>query len=161
MEELRNVYEILGLTHVETYVQSGNIVFDSEEENTIKLAKYIEAQIEQTFGFTTPVFIRSADDLQHIITGNPFLIRRNEDPTRLHVTFLYAFPADVRMHDVKNLNESGDEFFIQGQEIYLFCPNGYGRTKLNNNFFERKLNLPATTRNWKTVNALFDIAKRR
>jgi uncharacterized protein (DUF1697 family) len=148
----------LGLVKVRTYVQSGNVVFESLEPDVAKLAGLIEARIEQGFGYAVPVFIRGAADFQRIITGNPFLTIRNEDSTKLHVTFLYRPPVGSTLSNVASPNDDGDEFLVGDQEIFLFCPHGYGRTRWSNSFFERKLKVTATTRNWQTVTALYQMA---
>ncbi len=161
MTELRSLYEALNLVNVETYLQSGNVVFDSPEQDASKLAQLIEIQIEHIFGYSVSVFMRETSDFQRIIDTNPFSNERNEDPTKLHVTFLYRLPAEAKLSRLDNSNNGVDEFFVGDKEIFLFCPTGYGRTKLSNNFFERKLSVPATTRNWKTVNALHKMANER
>lgn len=157
MSELKGLYESLGLVNVRTYVQSGNVVFDSLEEHPVKLAESIEAGIEQTFGFPTAVFLRDARNFERIIASNPFT-KRNVDPAKLHVTFLYSTPTEAARSELVVPDNSGDEFWVGENEIFLFCPNGYGQTKLSNNFFERKLKVAATTRNWNTVNVLFKMA---
>jgi uncharacterized protein (DUF1697 family) len=161
MPELKRLYESLGLANVETYVQSGNVVFDSPEPDASKLAELIEARIERVFGYQVSVFIRDAGDFRQIIDSNPFLNQRNEDPDKLHVTFLYRAPSTAAWDTLDAPDNEADEFVPGEKEIFLFCPNGYGRTKLSNNFFERKLGVPATTRNWRTVNALYAIANER
>ncbi len=161
MAELQSLYESLNLVKVKTYVQSGNVVFDTTEQDAAKLAALIETQIEQTFGYTVPVLNREANDFQRIIDSNPFLNERNEDPAGLLVTFLYSPPAKSKLSHLNIPNNEAAEFFVGDKEIFLFCPNGYGRTKLSNNFFERKLDVPATTRNWKTVNALHKMVEER
>jgi uncharacterized protein (DUF1697 family) len=158
MAELKSLYESLDLVDVKTYVQSGNVVFDSHERDASKLASLIEAQIKQSFGHTVSVLIRSPNDFQRIVDTNPFLHGRNEDPAKLHVTFLYSSPSKSQLSKLDIPKGETDEFFVGNQEIFLFCPNGYGRTKLSNNFFEKKLDTPATTRNWKTVTALHQMA---
>ena len=158
MSELKQLYESLGLGNVLTYVQSGNVIFTSEHDELFLLAQSIESCIQQHFGYKVPVFIRGVQDFERILTGNPFLKRKVEDPKLLHVTFLYQAAPVIKL-DTANPNSDGDEFALGEQEIYLFCPFGYGRTKLNNSFFERKLKLSATTRNWKTVFALYNLAK--
>jgi uncharacterized protein (DUF1697 family) len=157
MEELRHVYEALHLANVQTYVQSGNVVFDTEDGDAAVLAGRIEAQIEQTFGFSVPVLLRQVADFSFILHNNPFLNDRNVDSDHLYLTFLAAAPPAQLVGQLKAPGD-GDEFVLVGREIFVFCPNGYGRTKLNNNFFEKKLKLYATTRNWKTVNALYEMA---
>ncbi len=158
MDGLRGLCEALNLANVRTYVQSGNIVFESDEQDASILAERIENQIQTTCGYSVPVLIRSPRELQCIIASNPFLQERHEDPAWLHVTFLYESPSEARLKELKNPNEDGDEFSLGEKEIFLFCPNGYGRSKLSNNFFERKLAVPATTRNWRTASALYQMA---
>jgi len=158
MAELKSLYEALDLVNVKTYVQSGNVVFDSPERDASKLASLIEAQIERSFGHAVSILIRSPNDFQRIVDTNPFLHGRNEDPAKLHVTFLYSSPSKSQLSNLGVPKGEADEFFVGNQEIFLFCPNGYGRTKLPNNFFEKKLDTPATTRNWKTVTALHQMA---
>lgn len=154
MIELRSLYEALGLTNVQTYLQSGNVVFDSDIQNTTKLAIIIEKQIELSYGYAVSVFIREAGDLQRLIANNPFLTERNEDAKSLYVTFLQERPSPEALHNLTiPLNETG-EFIVGEREIFIFVPDGYGRTKLSNNFFEKKLKMAATTRNWNTVNAV-------
>jgi len=161
MAELRDLYKKLYFTNVETYVQSGNVVFDSNEEEQAALSAIIEKEIEQSFGYSVSVLVRTADDLQKVIDSNPFLNERNEDSARLYVTFLSHAPLESKLNNLYVAECKKDEFFVKDKEIFLFCPNGYGRTKLTNNFFEKKLNLSATTRNWKTVNALCNMANKR
>jgi uncharacterized protein (DUF1697 family) len=161
MADLKSLYGSLHFANVETYVQSGNVVFDSSGQNAAALAYSIETQIEKTFGFAVPVFIRDADDLQRIIDSNPFLNERPEDPAKLHVTFLYRSPSAAGLGNLVIPPGETAEFAAGDREIFLFCPNGYGRTKLSNSFFERRLDMPATTRNWKTVLALYDMATGR
>jgi uncharacterized protein (DUF1697 family) len=158
MADLKSMYELLGLVNVQTYVQSGNVVFDSPEQDAIKLSKSIEAKIEKTFGFSVPVLLRTADDFQRVIESHPFA---KEDPIRVLVTFLYEQPGQSKRDELSLYKDKVDKFVIGENEIFLFCPGGYGNTKLSNNFFERKLGILATTRNWKSVNALYQMASQR
>jgi uncharacterized protein (DUF1697 family) len=157
MAELKSLFESLGLENVRTYVQSGNVVFESAEEEAAKLRESIEAQIQATFGFSVPVLIRTADDFQRVIESHPF---QKEEPIRILVTFLAEHPDQSKLDDLGHYQDKVDQFAIGKQEIYLFCPGGYGRTKLSNTFFERKLGVIATTRNWKTVNTLYEMANK-
>jgi uncharacterized protein (DUF1697 family) len=158
MAVLKSLYETLGLGNVQTYVQSGNVVFDSEEQDAEKLRKSIEAQIETTFGFSVPVLIRTADDLQRVIESHPFA---NEEPIRVLVTFLYETPEQSKWDELSLYQDQMDQFALGEHEIFLFCPGGYGRTKLSNNFFEKKLGVIATTRNWKSIITLYEMASKR
>ena len=168
MPELKGVYESMGLVNVETYIQSGNVLFDTSDQEPVPLAAAIEAGINRSFGTSVQVLLRDAALLKRILTGNPFINQRLEHSEKLHVTFLSAQPSGSALSSLPPQAETDhpgagnvDEFLVNGKEIYLFCPNGYGRTRLSNNFFERKLHVSATTRNWKTVNALYTLALQR
>ena len=158
MADLKSLYKSQGLAEVQTYVQSGNVVFDSEEQDIAKLRKSIETQIEKAYGFSVPLLIRSSDDFRRIIESHPFA---GEEPVRVLVTFLYEHPEGSKWNDLNHYKDKVDEFALGEQEIFLFCPGGYGKSKLSNNFFENKLGVIATTRNWKTVNALYEMASER
>ena len=158
MTTLREIFEGSGFTNIKTYVQSGNVVFESGEQDRSVLAKRIEAHIEQTCGYPVQVFIRQAQELKRILAGNPFLDNRNEDPSKLHVTFLYQSPPETRWSKLIPPGDILDELAIGELAIYLFCPTGYAKTRLSNSFFERRLGMPVTTRNWNTVNALYKLA---
>ncbi len=159
MEALKALYESLNFKNVKTYIQSGNVLFESMIANPAEITKKIEDKIKRSFGFSVPVVLRMPNELHRVIEKNPFLIKRKEDVTKLHVTFLSRIPDSVLVNEIKSAAFKPDEFIISGREIYVFCPGGYGNTKINNSFFEKKLNVSATTRNWKTVNMLSDMAK--
>ncbi len=161
MIELRSLYEAMDLTNAQTYLQSGNVIFESQVQDNDRLAEIITTQIKLSFGHDVSVFIRQAADLQRIIETNPFLHTRNEDPTGLYVTFLQTSPSETHLSALQMPKNETGEFVVGEQEIFVFCPDGYGRTKLSNNFFENKLKMPATTRNWKTVNALYQMIQDR
>jgi uncharacterized protein (DUF1697 family) len=160
MPDLKQLYEALGLGDVQTYVQSGNVVFTCQQEDESQLAKSIEASIQEKFGYEVPVLLRSGQELERISASNPFLGERAADPAFLHVTFFYMAAPVIQLNEMPSPNADGDEFAPGEREIFLYCPNGYGRTKLSNGFFERKLKVTATTRNWKTVNALADLSRK-
>ena len=157
MADLKGLYEGLGFANVRTYLQSGNVVFDTHTQDADELAAIIEARIKQIYGYSVTVFIREPGDFQRILESNPFVDRPGAQPNRLLVTFLCRQSPEYKLYDLSILPDTGDEFSIGQSEIYLFYPDGYGKSKLSNNFFERKLGVPATTRNWKTVNALYDM----
>ena len=159
MDTLQVIYEGLGLKNIRTYVQSGNVVFESPDRDQAGLVNLIEAQIKQSCGYQVEVFIRQAEELQRILAGNPFLNDRNEDPSKLHVTFYYRTPSESVLSKLIAPGGTTDEFAFAEMAVYLFCPNGYGKTKLSNSFFERRLGMPVTTRNWNTVNALYKMAE--
>ena len=158
MAALKEMYLGLGFSNVVTYVQSGNVVFDSAETDAAALTRVIQTAITQSFDLDVPVIIRDKSRFQQLLEGNPFTHARNEDPAKLHITFL----SDVPTLGIPAIpNGCHDEFVLDDKELYLFCPGGYGETKLSNSFFERKMKVTATTRNWKTVNTLYEIASQR
>ena len=157
--ELKALYESLGFESVTTYIQSGNVVFKTSEDIDLELlSENIEKAIEKKFQFAVPVINFTRNEFNSIILSNPFLTRNEVDKERLYVTFLQKIPDAVLVEKLNSVNYLPDEFIISGKAIYVYCPNGYGRTKINNNFFENKLKANATTRNWKTVNVLLDLA---
>ena len=154
MEKLRISFEALEFGRVRTYVQSGNVVFEAERASPDDLSKTIAEKISKDFGFPIPVVVRTSDEMGKIVGGNPFLNERELDLSKLHVTFLTALPAKNAKERIDALNAGPDQFRIRGREIYLYCPDGYGRTRLSNNAIEKALSVGATTRNWKTVSTL-------
>lgn len=124
----------------------------------IQLAEKIERAIYKKYNFQVPVIIRNDEELKKIISSNPFLKEKNIEEKKLHVTFLSNTPAKMNVESIKDIDFSPDKFIIKGKEIYLHIPESYGETKLSNNFFEKKLKITATTRNWNTVNKLLEMA---
>lgn len=158
MNELRHLFGKLKFKNVRTYIQSGNVVFECNKTSREGLQKTIEKKIVDTFGFEVPVIVKEKVEIEQVLKDNPFVNERNEDITKLHVTFLAKEPEEENINKIKKLKYDPDEFIISGKGIYLFCPDGYGNTKLNNGFFEAKLKVAATTRNWKTVKELAAMA---
>ncbi|HEV8084060.1 MAG TPA: DUF1697 domain-containing protein [Chitinophagaceae bacterium] len=154
MESLRAMFENLNFKNIKTYIQSGNVVFQFKETNIDKIEKKIANKIQEEFGFEIPVMVKELDEIKTVLKNNSFVNKRKEDITKLHVTFLSQEPATDNIDKINKAQYLPDEFILRGNTIYLFCPNGYGNTKLSNNFFENKLKVAATTRNWKTVNEL-------
>jgi uncharacterized protein (DUF1697 family) len=159
MEELRKLYEGMKFKNVTIYIQSGNVIFENKPADTKELQKQIEKKILKVFGYEVPVIVKEKEEVINVIKNNPFVNRKRIDITKLHVTFLAEEPEPAHIDKIKDLKYDPDEFIISGDAIYLFCPNGYGNTKLNNNYFESKLKVTATTRNWKTVNELVRITE--
>jgi uncharacterized protein (DUF1697 family) len=160
MDALRKLYENLGFQNITTYVQSGNVIFTDKNIDVSKLEHEISRQIEKDFEFDVPVIVLTIDKLKQIIDNNPFVKDSDKNHTFLHVTFLSSKPNIYYYKQIEDKKLGGEEIFFSDQAVYLYCPNGYGRTKLNNNFLEAKLKVGATTRNWKTTNELLKIALR-
>lgn len=159
MDALRKSYENLDFHNVTTYVQSGNVIFTGQNTKPDVLGQTITRQIEKDFGFDVPVIVLSIDKLKQIIDSNPFVKDNNKDKTFLHVTFLSSKPQKFDLNAIEEKKLNGEEIIIADNAVYLYCPNGYGKSKLNNSFLETKLKVGATTRNWKTTNELLKIAE--
>jgi len=162
MKDLQGLMEALNLRNVRTYLQSGNVIFDDPGSSPNNLGKEIEEMILDRLNLVVPVILRSGDEIMQISGVNPFLSGRNEDITKLCVTFLSEEPSPVsieKLHAAKAKISSGDEFVLMKKEIYLFCPGGFGNTKFSNGFLENKLMVTATTRNWKTISELAAMAR--
>lgn len=159
MTDLKSLYEELKFKEVTTYIQSGNVIFKTDKKIPDQaLAKKIEQAIAKKYHFDVPVIIRTVDEMKKTIAANPFLKQRGINLEKLHVTFLAENPEQANVKNIQDLDYKPDKFNIMGKDIYLYCPNGYGITKLSNGFFENKLGVTATTRNWRTVNILAELA---
>jgi uncharacterized protein (DUF1697 family) len=156
MDELKACYESLGLANVKTYIQSGNVIFEHRSADKGVLIEKLERGIRARFGFEVAVTIRTKEEMRRVIENLPFEPQKKE---KAHVTFLFANRLDVPSAEIDKMRAEGEEYSISGAEIYLFLPHGYGRTKLSNSFFERKLKVLATTRNWRTVETLNALAQ--
>lgn len=159
MVELKALYEKNSFKNVTTYIQSGNVVFSSNGKASKELETQIQQMILKKFKCTVPVIVRSVEEMQTVVDRNPFLKMKDIDVEKLHITFLAENPTKENLEKIKVYNYSPDEYIINGREVYLSCPNGYGNTKISNTFFESKLKVTATTRNWRTVNELLRIGK--
>lgn len=159
MNSLREMYEGLGYLNVRTYIQSGNVVFKSNEPESGNLEKNISEAILKSFGFDVPVIVIGEKELKFVSANNRFIIDRGEDISKLHVTFLSEEPSKQLTEILSGVEFLPDEFYVNGKSVYLFCPAGYGNTKLSNTFFEKKLKVGATTRNWKTITELVKLTE--
>jgi len=157
MDRLRAICASLAFENARTYLQSGNVVFDAKGSQS-KVEKALEQKLAGETRLPVRVLVLSAADLKRLIAKNPFLKNRNIDRARLHVTFLTESPKPEALKRLAAVDAGSDEFRAAGTEIYLHCPNGYGRSRLSNNQIERLLALTATTRNWNTVNTLAEMA---
>jgi uncharacterized protein (DUF1697 family) len=158
MTDLQRAFEELGFENVSTYGQTGNVIFDCRHAEAAQVATHIEEKLSESFGFSTNVIIRTQQDLEKIIETNPLVDSAHVARDKLYVTFL-ADVLDKTIASKLDITPGADEKFeIVGKEVYLYCPNGYARTKLNNAAFEKKLRTVATTRNWKTINKLLSVS---
>jgi len=155
MADLKVLYENLGFTDVQTYIQSGNVIFGATETDCRKLISAIENAIQKKYDFDVPVQIRTKEEFKKVIDNLPF--KGERELNRLLVTFLSETPTNIPIEEIEKLKAKDDEIVFKDQAIYLYVPEGYGKSKLDNNTLERKLKVKATTRNWKTINKLYEM----
>jgi uncharacterized protein (DUF1697 family) len=154
MDVLKMMYQNLNFTNIKTYIQSGNVIFESKNTDCETLASTISQKIKQTFGYDVPVIVKTKDEMNIVLANNPFI--NSQEAQFLHLTFLSAQPTQDNINKIKG--DFGNDAFVFAQKsVYLYCPNGYSNTKLTNGFLESKLNVMATTRNWKTVATLTEM----
>ena len=162
MTDLAALYSDHGFIRPETFIQSGNVIFSTEKELPVtEIAQVIETALHVTFGYDVPVMIRTVPEMRNILSSNPFLGEANFDPAKMAVIFLHDNLTESRIEKVADIDYPPDKFKIIGNEIYTFCPNGFGKTKLYTNFFENKMKVKGTARNWKTITTLLDLAEKR
>jgi uncharacterized protein (DUF1697 family) len=158
MVRLRKSFEGTGFEGVKSYVQSGNVIFETPASAPDKLLRKIEEGIRRDFGLSVTVILRTAGELKKIVKGNPFLTEKAIDPAKLHITFLAKPPSKAALKNLETLPTSPDRFRLIDRQVYLYCPEGYGKSKLSNSAFEKRLLVDATTRNWRTTTTLCEMA---
>lgn len=156
MKDLAQVFVDVGCTDVATYIQSGNVVFTASAALLKKLPALVAAKLAAEHQVVSPVVLRDAKQLAAVVAGNPFL-RRGEAPSTLHVSFLASAPAAEKVAALDPKRGGADQFEVRGAEVYLFFAQGAGKTKLSAAWFDAKLGVVGTWRNWNTV---LELAKR-
>jgi uncharacterized protein (DUF1697 family) len=160
MEALRALYESLKLRDAQTYVQSGNVIFRTDERDILRLTKRIEDGIEWKFGFRPDVILRTAAEMRDVVARNPFAKRRGIEPGKLLVSFLASDPGEEGREKLRQMKCDPEELRIEGREIYIYFPNGMGRSKLSLGALEKMLKTPGTGRNWNSVTKMMEMAER-
>ena len=162
MTDLSLLYINLGFSDALTYIQSGNVIFNSVNELTVaEIASTLEKAILDRFNYNIPVMIRTVEELKRTLSLNPFFAEEDFDRSKMAVMFLTEKVTEEQLRKVVNINYPPDKFKVVGSEIFIYCPNGFGRTKLYTNFFEKKMGVIGTARNWKTITAMLNIAENR
>jgi len=160
MDELRALYESLKLQGAQTHVQSGNVIFKSGERDLAALTKRIQNAIERKFGFRPNVILRTAAEMREVIARNPFAKRRGIEPSKLLVSFLASDPGAEAREKVRQMKCDPEELRIEGREMYVYFPNGMGRSKLSLVRLEKTLKTPGTARNWNSVTKMLEMAEK-
>lgn len=159
MKELKSLYESLGFENVLTYIQSGNVIFDSDIDHVLDIQKLIEDAIKTKYNFEVPVDIRTSNEFEKVLANLPFgAVDLEADGTKMLITFLSQQPDKSAVNRLMEYVKAPEKLVLGDKCIYLHCPNGYGKTKLSNVFIEKKLDVLATTRNLKSVNKLCELA---
>lgn len=151
MNELKDLHESLELKDVATYIQSGNVVFTGDAADPAQLAGQIEESFAQKFGFHSKVMVRTAAEFSDIIENNPFQNQPMKESKWVVVLFLANRPDNSALADLQKTYTGPEELFLIGQELYIYYPNGIGRSKLPLPLIEKKLKTTGTGRNWNTV----------
>jgi uncharacterized protein (DUF1697 family) len=159
MDALRAVYESLKFEGPRTYVQSGNVIFRTKEKNTSQLAAEIRTAIEKKFKCSPEVILRTAEELRKAIAATPFADRPNLEPGKILVTFLAAAPPLEAQAGFDKFKDYPEEVHLKGRELYIYFPNGAGRSKLPWSAVEKLLKVTGTARNWNSVKAMLEIAE--
>jgi uncharacterized protein (DUF1697 family) len=168
MERLRKLCGDLGYQNIRTYVQSGNVLFETDCAGSACVSALENKLIGET-RLPVTVIIRTPAELKKVLRNNPFpeAVSKSADnqeprkpsaPFKLYVAFLAAAPTKDSLRKLDGLNIAEDRFHVAGKEIYLCYANGYGNSKMTNNLFEKLLATRATTRNWNTVTKLYELA---
>ncbi|CAM1344546.1 DUF1697 domain-containing protein [Tenacibaculum amylolyticum] len=152
MADLRKILNDLGFQNVQTYIQSGNIILNSQETK-VEVCNKIHHAITSEFGFEIPVIARTPKEWEEMLENYPFT---QENEKIVAFTILEKTTSETVM-EIKGINE--DQYQIHRDVVYLYCPSGFGKTKLTNAAIEKKLNTTATTRNLKTTRKLLQLAK--
>jgi uncharacterized protein (DUF1697 family) len=162
MSDLADLFIKSGIDDAKTYIQSGNVIFSDPGNITAKaLSVKIEQAILEKFNYIIPVMIRTYQELYSMLLYNPFLQEPDFSPAKMAVIFLHEEPTDSQIKKVADIDYPPDKFRIIGRDIFIYCPNGFGRTKLYTNFFENKMGVKGTARNWKTITTLLALAKKK
>ncbi len=156
MVDLKNSLSTLHYNDIQTYLQSGNIIFESLNSNTSELENQIGNKILSDFEYDISLLVLSKKVFVSIKKNNPFIIDKSIDIKKLYTIFLTKEPDKELFDQIKNNPNFPEEMILHNNVIYMYYINGYGKSKVNNNFFEKKLKVMATTRNWNTVCNLND-----
>lgn len=160
MADLFKLFSDMGFTDIQTYIQSGNVIFGTKNETPVpEIERRIEKEILSRFNFVIPAMVRTTREVSLLPTRNPFLNEENFSASKMAVIFLHEIPSDSQISKVLNISYPPDKFLISGKEIFIYCPDGFGKTKIYTNFFEKKMGVTGTARNWKTITSILQIAE--
>ena len=161
MDALKSMLEKAGFQNMETYIQSGNVFVETDEENAASVGFKIKQEIFKDFGHDVPAVVINKEDLNSCFKNNPFLKEKDVDTKKLYVAFLSNTLRSESINDLKISQFKPDEAIIDGNKIFIKYAVGAGKTRLDQKYIEKKLNLTATIRNWNTVTQLLKMYEER
>jgi uncharacterized protein (DUF1697 family) len=161
MEALKTTLENIGFQNVQTYIQSGNVFIDTDEENAAKVGFQIKQEIFKVFGHEVPIVVIGEADLKACLKNNPFLKEKELDTKKLYVAFVSMELQSDRINDLKISQFKPDEASIDASRIYIKYAVGAGKTRFDQKYIEKRLNVTATIRNWNTVTQLLKMYEER
>ncbi|GAB4299004.1 MAG: DUF1697 domain-containing protein [Ignavibacteriaceae bacterium] len=156
MKELTELLSRIGFVNVRTYIQSGNVVLQTNIKNRKQLITEIMREMEKKYRFVPEILAFTQIELQKIISSNPFSAAPIE-PKSLHIYFLFEKPVNPDLEHLKKLKSDREKFLLKDNVFYLYAPDGVGRSKLAANI-EKLLGVPVTGRNLRTVYKLSELA---
>ncbi|WP_320019014.1 DUF1697 domain-containing protein [Labilibaculum manganireducens] len=156
MADLKELYSELGFENCISYIQSGNVIFEYQNVSNSKLEEKLEDAILEKYGFEVPVIVRTRNEWEQSVRANPYTDTHEKE--NLFITFLSETPKTEVSEAISELNFEPDRFQMIDKDVFIYCPGPYHKTKLSNQFFESKLKVKATTRNWNTVLKLLELS---
>lgn len=159
MEELRKHYSSLSFHDVRSYIQSGNLVFESEESDQRKIENLISEKIKEVYGYDVSVIVREKEEWQQIMANNPFK-KEAEDISFLHVSLISDIPAKNGITEILKMNVDSDQVAFVNKEMYLYTSNGIRNTRFIHTMLEKKIKQNVTYRNWKTMMKIHEMLNR-
>ena len=157
MDVLKSLLENAGFQNVRTYIQSGNVFVDSEEEHGASVGFKIKQEIFKELGLEVPVVVIGKEDLEACFKNNSYLKEKEYDTKKLYVAFISKELSSGALNDLKISQFKPDEAAIDKSRIYIKYAVGAGKTRLDQKYIEKKLNVVATIRNWNTVSTLLEM----
>lgn len=157
--DLKTVYETQGLRNVQTLLQSGNVVFEADAADSETLARQLEAVLQASHGFHSELFLRTVHEWRAIVDGAPYTPEQLAEPSKLLVLILSAAPTDTAFAELLAAHHGTEVVMLSERALYVYYPDGMGRSKFDHPLIERKLKISATGRNWNTVTKLLALAQ--
>ena len=155
MADLRDIFTAAGCAAVQTYIQSGNVVFEAAQDLAERVPEIVTRAIRRRFGYETAVVMRSSEELRRVVSSNPF--DTSGDPRFLHVAFLEDTPGAEAVSRLDPQRSPPDAFAVRGRNVHLHYPNGVARSKLTNEYLAAQLQTVSTMRNWRTILSLLEM----